>query len=279
MINQLEYSIPSSFSSKDLTFDITFDSITKKQPLIVFLHGFKGFKDWGHFNLIAKEFAQNGISFLKLNFSHNGTNKNNLTDFVDLEAFGNNNFSKEVQDIDDLLNYLFLHKKTFSFLDFDSINLVGHSKGGATAIIKGTKDFRIQKIITWNGVIYIKQRYATQLGEWKEKGVIYIENSRTNQNMPLYYQLAEDVLNNESQFNIPKLIKESNKSILAIHSKEDQTVSSEEPISIKDYFSNLELLNHGNHVFDGGHPYLENTLPEATKKAIQISLAFIKKKG
>ena len=275
MIKQLEFSIPSSHISKHLTFDISFDKKNKKQPLVIFLHGFKGFKDWGHFNLIASNFANQGFSFLKLNFSHNGTDKDNLIDFVDLEAFGNNNFSKEIQDIDDLLNYLFSKQTDYPFLDLDNITLIGHSKGGATSLIKGMEDQRIHKIITWNGVIYLKERYANQLDEWKDKGVLYIDNARTNQQMPIFYQLAEDVLNNRERFNIPKLSQKSNKPILVIHCKEDQTVSIDEPLSIKENFTQLEVLETGSHTFDGSHPYNEKELPDSCLKALQITQDFI----
>ena len=276
MIQQLEYSIPSSHTSKELTFDITFNDTIKNQPLVIFLHGFKGFKDWGHFNLIAKEFANNGIAFLKLNFSHNGTNSDNLIDFVDLEAFGNNNFSKEIQDLDDLLHFLSVTPNKFSSINFNNTTLMGHSKGGATALIKGMEDNRIHKIITWNGVIYLKDRYAAELKEWKEKGVLLIENARTNQQMPIYYQLAEDVLKNIDRFDIPSKLKTTEKPTLAIHSKEDLTVSANEPISVQNDFTKLELFEEGSHSFDGAHPYTEKTLPAISKKAIELSQRFIK---
>ena len=30
--------------------DLRFNETGEKQPLIIFCHGFKGYKDWGHFN-------------------------------------------------------------------------------------------------------------------------------------------------------------------------------------------------------------------------------------
>ena len=56
-------------------------------PLVIFSHGFKGFKDWGAFNIVSESFAQQGISFLKFNFSYNGTTASDLFNFSDLEAF------------------------------------------------------------------------------------------------------------------------------------------------------------------------------------------------
>ena len=65
--------IPSSHHEKAITADYRFlESQPKKKALILFVHGFKGFKDWGVFNLMANAFAEKDFIFLKINLSHNG---------------------------------------------------------------------------------------------------------------------------------------------------------------------------------------------------------------
>ena len=59
------------------------------------------------FNLMADEFAKNEFIFYEINLSHNGTTPEKLTDFADLEAFGNNNFTIELADLKDSIDYLF----------------------------------------------------------------------------------------------------------------------------------------------------------------------------
>ena len=89
---------------KKILMDINFPKKSNNK-LIIFSHGFKGFKDWGCFNLISKIFAQNGFIFLKFNFSHNGTTIADPLNFNDLEAFGNNNFSIELNDLSLVLDW------------------------------------------------------------------------------------------------------------------------------------------------------------------------------
>lgn len=84
----------SSHHAKPILADARYIFNKKKKPVILFIHGFKGFKDWGHFNLIADEVAKRDFIFVKFNLSHNGTTVENPTDFVDLEAFSNNNSVK-----------------------------------------------------------------------------------------------------------------------------------------------------------------------------------------
>ncbi len=54
-------------NGKPVSFDLNWNEKAEQQPLVVFAHGFKGFKDWGTFNAIADHFVANGFAFLKLN--------------------------------------------------------------------------------------------------------------------------------------------------------------------------------------------------------------------
>jgi len=57
-----------------------------QKPIIIFCHGYKGFKDWGAWNLMASKIAEAGFLFIKFNFSHNGGNIKQPIDFPDLES-------------------------------------------------------------------------------------------------------------------------------------------------------------------------------------------------
>jgi len=110
------------------------------------VHGFKGFKDWGHFNLIADTFASAGFVFLKLNLSHNGTSPQHLFDFVDLEGFSLNNFTIELDDLQVVIDYIFSPEfKVPDFeIDLDRLFMIGHSRGGSIAILKAAYEDRIK---------------------------------------------------------------------------------------------------------------------------------------
>ena len=68
---------------KTIALDL-FYQMSGKQPLVIYAHGFNGFKDWGNFDLIATRFAEAGFCFLKFNFSHNGTTPELPEYFADL---------------------------------------------------------------------------------------------------------------------------------------------------------------------------------------------------
>ena len=90
---------------KPILWDAFFNPPKTPKPLVVFCHGYKGFKDWGSWDVVAEAFKNKNYFFVKFNFSHNGGTIENPMDFPDLEAFSENNYSKELQDLKDVLNY------------------------------------------------------------------------------------------------------------------------------------------------------------------------------
>ena len=71
---------------------------------LVVCHGFKGFKDWGFFPAVCDELAMRiGCPVLSFNFSGSGVGSD-LGTFSDREAFATNTFSREVADLDAVLD-------------------------------------------------------------------------------------------------------------------------------------------------------------------------------
>ena len=59
-------------SKRPIVTDLVYDSSIKLGPLIIFCHGYKGFKDWGAWPLLSEALAASGFVVIKFNFSHNG---------------------------------------------------------------------------------------------------------------------------------------------------------------------------------------------------------------
>ena len=74
---------------KPIVTDVFYQENLNPKKVVIFCHGYKGFKDWGAWNLMAETFANAGFFFIKFNFSHNGGTVEQPIDFPDLEAFGN----------------------------------------------------------------------------------------------------------------------------------------------------------------------------------------------
>jgi hypothetical protein len=90
--------VKSNRHNKPIVTDLFYKKTNFKKPIVIFCHGYKGYKDWGAWNIAAEEFSKANLFFIKFNFSHNGGTVKEPIDFPDLEAFGNNNFIIELND-------------------------------------------------------------------------------------------------------------------------------------------------------------------------------------
>ena len=255
--------------------------IAKKKDLskiIVFSHGFKGFKDWGAFNEIADFFCEKGYTFLKFNFSHNGTTLDHPMDFVNLESFGQNNFSKELFDLDQVLNWI--TKNLNNKVDIHNIILAGHSRGGGISILK-SHDTRVSKIISWASVSDFEKRLPTEkIDLWKKRGVVYVYNGRTNQQMPINYQFREDFYKNKNKLSIPVAAKENIKPTLIVHGDQDTTVLLNEGLQLHEWIANseLQIIKSADHVFNTSHPFnKKDGFSSQLKEVLAKTLLFVKK--
>lgn len=250
------------------------------RPLVLFNHGFKGFKDWGYWNLLGKAFASKGFIFIKFNQSHSGTTVDQPLDFTDLKAFGRNSYTQELTDLRCVCDWLFNNQ----FVDYSSfshgqVTLMGHSRGGSTALLYGSTDERIKKVVSWAGFKSIEERWNNTLyADWKQNGVVHIPNSRTGQEMPQYYSIYEDYMAHKDDFNIEKAVKSMNKPSLIVHGVEDGTVLFQDAITLKSWNPKAELclVPNANHVFGGSHPYTEPLLPEYAQIAFEKTVEFLR---
>lgn len=269
-LNKTEHSIDSKHG-KRINFDVTRPE-GESVGVVVFCHGFKGFKDWGHFNLVAEAFVNAGMTFVKLNFSHNGTTAENPIDFVDLEAFGNNNFSKELDDLGSILDWVEVNLLSSNM----SLFLMGHSRGGGIVVLKAAEDNRIQKMVTWSAVSDFESRFPNDMERYKREGVVYIPNARTHQNMPLYYQFVEDYYAHEDRLNISNALGKIAIPSLIIHGSEDEAVSldSAELIHNNIKGSFIKIIDGAGHTFGAVHPFEGEQLPIAAQKVVDMSVDF-----
>lgn len=269
---------------KTIGYDVYYKENKQPKPIIIFCHGYKGYKDWGAWDLVAKHFAEQGFFFLKFNFSYNGGTINNPIDFPDLEAFAQNNFSKELEDLDSIVDFISTENNFENDIDSKNISLIAHSRGAGIILIKASEDSRINNVITWAGVSDFKARFlidSTYFNDWKKNGITYIENSRTKQQMPHYFQFFEDFIANEKRMTIKLAVKNIHVPMLIVQGSDDSTVIEAEAKLLHSWNpkSILEIIKNGDHSFGTKHPWEESELPKDLQKVVEKSISFLKNRG
>ena len=230
-----------------------------KGPLVIYAHGFKGFKDWGFVPYAANYFAQQGYAFLTFNFSHNGigADPQNLTE---LDRFSQNTFLLEVGELEEVIK----QAAHTNFLGADlggRLGLIGHSRGGGVSIIAGRNRPEVHAITTWASVISFDRYDKATRQAWRKRGYEEVVNSRTGQ----VYQLGMPILNEiekyaKTKLNVLQAAREFERPLLIVHGQADETVPYFEAEQLNIYASpdhtGLRLIPKAGHTFGAAHPFL-----------------------
>ena len=263
-------------SSKEFLADAIFPKSERKLPLIIFVHGYKGYKDWGAWEMMGEKLAEAGFYFVKFNFTHNGTTLEDPNHFADLEAFGENNYSKELDDLEVVIN----HFKNQKEVDSSQIILLGHSRGGGISIIKASENKSISKLITLASVSTLDRFPKDETFEnWKNNGVYYVENARTKQQMPHYFQFYKDFENYKNWFDVKQACRKLTIPALFIHGDADESVQIQHSENLNHWThgSEVEVIKNANHTFGAKEPWKDHSLPFCLTTAVEKMIDFLNK--
>jgi pimeloyl-ACP methyl ester carboxylesterase len=265
---------------KPILTDVIYKKNNQKKPLVIFCHGYKGYKDWGVFNKMTSTLAEEALFFVKFNFSHNGGTPEQPIDFPDLEAFGQNNYTIELDDLESVITYVLSNRSFEGEFNPEDITLIGHSRGGGLVSLKAAENKKITRLISWAGVADFGARFPTGeiLEKWKKEGVAHIENARTQQQMPHYIQFYENFKANEERLTIRKAVSTLKIPHLIVHGTKDTSVELKEGKYLHQWNANSELflIDGADHTFGAKQPWTEEELPKDFQKVLFKTIDFIK---
>lgn len=238
--------------------------------VILFAHGFKGYKDWGDWNLVQYVFAEKGFVFVKFNFSCNGGAMDNPIDFPDLEAFSQNSYWQEQIDIKNVIDWTY---KKFG----KKVSLIGHSRGGAAVLLQANNE-KVKSIISWAGVSDLFSRLNDDdVEKWQNGETVYKLNGRTKQEMPMSPKFYSDLILNKEDLDIESVIRSTKTPVMAIHAINDLAVSFKNSENLKTYnkLVQIKILSNGGHTFGSKHPSTANSVNSDLKDVVNYSLDFL----
>ncbi len=239
--------------------------------VIVFIHGYMGYKDWGAWHLVQSFFVDRSYGFARYNASHNGGTTEQGIDFPDLESFAKNTYSKEVYDFEAVVSEI--EKQIRSSFE---LYVMGHSRGGGIALLQAQHP-NVRKIVTLAAISSGEHRFpvGNALDRWKSEGVYFQKKGRTQQEMPHHYVQFEDFMKNKSRLDIEHYCRTTTKPVSVIHGAADTSVGVEEGEAIAGWTSAPLIVLEGEaHTFGSKQPWMEKTLPLGLQRACTHAYTF-----
>lgn len=238
-------------------------STESETALVVFLHGFKGFRNWGFFPFAAQHLANAGFICIRIDMSLNGMRGTN-TDVVDPVEFANNTISMELTDVEDTITSI-LNNRAYAFVRKqwnNKLHFVGHSRGGAVAHVAAREmlnrdDVHLSRCVVWNSVGKVMRWSDRQISAWRDTGFMMVENTRTQQQLKVNVSFLEDLMENRDRFSMLNAAHELEHLMLYIHSETDLTVplsEIRELLNLSESKARLEVMEGSTHTFGMMHP-------------------------
>jgi len=251
-----KHSLPGSLGQ--ILIDVRAGGRESPRPAVVVLHGFKGFKDWGMFPPLAERLARAGFAVVSFNFSGSGVD--DAGDFSLPDRFGHNTYSAELDDLGHVLDALF--RGELGLPSPSSLGLLGHSRGGAVALLQTAEDRRVEALVTWAAISRVDRWPADVRTSWRATGHTEIRNARTGQVLPLYTDVLDDIEQNADRLDISDAAGRIKVPWLIIHGTQDESVNFQEAKALKaDSRGSTRLLpiERGGHTFGATHPWRAST--------------------
>jgi dienelactone hydrolase len=238
-----------------LLVDVRSSDRNSARPAVVIVHGFKGFKDWGMFPVLAERVARAGFNAVSMNLSGSGVDDSGQ--FIFPDRFGHSTYSGELEDIRRMLDALSEGK--LGLPPTMRVGVVGHSRGGGMAILAASRDSRVQALVTWAAISTV-DRSSEKVQQWRRDGRLDVVNTRTGQVLPLYTDVLDDIEQNQALLDILSHAGRVAIPWLLLHGEGDTSVPVSEAHAIARAASSAHpprvmLLEGAGHTFGAVHPF------------------------
>jgi uncharacterized protein len=257
-------------SDEGLPIRCSIDLPIAPRAVVVIIHGFKGFRNWGFFPWLGESFAAAGAAALRFDMSRNGVGESSDT-FDRLDLFRDDTYSTQLAD----LRTVIAHLRRRPDLSTLPLFLFGHSRGGAIAILGAREAEPVAGVLTWAAISAVDRWDEPTRRDWRARGELSVENARTRQIMTMSTRMLEDAEENRRRLDVLGAAEELTAPLLLLHGGRDEAVPVEEArvISRRAENASLVIVGGGSHTFGAIHPLVH--VPRELDMAREVSCRFV----
>jgi pimeloyl-ACP methyl ester carboxylesterase len=244
------------------------DAADDPRALVVVVHGFKGFKDWGFFPWTTQRLMQHRLAVCRFNMSRSGIGEDPET-FDRLDLFEHDTYTTQLRDLATVVRHA---QRQFPGLP---TFLLGHSRGGGVALLGAQDVPNLHGVVTWAAISRVDRWDAATKREWRRRGVLEVENARTKQIMRMSPRILDDYEAHGSRLNVLAAVSRLRVPLLVLHGGRDESVPVEEGrlIASRAHEPSLVVLHRASHTFNAIHPLVH--VPFELLTAAELSAHFV----
>jgi pimeloyl-ACP methyl ester carboxylesterase len=221
----------------------------RPRALVVIVHGFKGFKDWGFFPFVAQRLFEHRLAVCRFNMSRSGIGDDPET-FDRLDLFEHDTYSTQLADLRQVVEYA--HEQVPGLSTF----LFGHSRGGGVAILGAGEVPNLRGVAAWSPIARCDRWDEPTKRDWRERGYLEQLNTRTKQLMRMSTRILDDYEANRERLDVVAAARALTVPLLVVHGGKDESVPVEEGCelaAVNDGASFLKI-ERASHTFNAIHP-------------------------
>lgn len=259
-----EFTIP---SAEGLAIDGNLDVPEGARSLVVIVHGFKGFKDWGFFPWLAERLRGERSAVCRFNMSRSGIG-DRPESFDRLNLFADDTYTTQIDDLQRVVRHCQARLDLPTFL-------VGHSRGGGVALLAAPGVDHLGGVVTWSAIARADRWDEPAKAQWRRDGGMDIVNARTREVMRMSPRILDDYEAHREELDIPAAVSRLRQPILLLHGGRDESVPVEESLELaragRDV-SRVVIANAG-HTYNAIHPLIHE--PAELRLAATLTARFI----
>ena len=250
----------------------------ERRPLVIVLHGFLGYKGWGFFPYLSERIAEAGFHVLTATFSMSGVDEATGR-FAEPERFARNTVSAELEDARRVARAVRGGALEPEAPCDGSWALLGHSRGGAVALLAAGELPETRSLVTWSTVARLDRYTAARKAAWRRDGALVFSDARAAAPLRLDYAYYEDIDRHREAFDLPRAAGRLAAPHLMVHGERDGAVTLREVETLlavpRPAEARLEIVRGAGHTFNARHPMRRPT--PALERAIATTLDWLRR--
>ncbi len=225
----------------------------KAHACVVFVHGFKGYKDYGFVPVLCKALARDGVVVHRFNLSCSGMT-DDIETFAREDLFAMDTWTRQVEDVECVLDAV-----GDGTLDGTGLArfVVGHSRGGATALLVASRDGApvLDGVATINAVDRCCGMSADAQREMLDRGFMVSPSARTGQELVINASWLQEQIDDPGAHDVLGLCTSLKIPTLILHGDADDAVDVSAGERIAGAVgAELKVVSGANHVLNMSNP-------------------------